>query len=194
MRVSVCLNGSPQLEIKILADQITHEQRFQLFKDLIWDLADPRYLTILHHEFTVKEVNASESMIVWQTFELDQHYQENLPQLPIPDYIFKVVQYISVSLPINELNGAIDRLDKEEILKNSELGVKDAEVESLPLNDPKISDEVFKAFLSNLDKNEIGEELIRLSVDQSLDWNLYPERIHGFLKACQTKVAEYFEY
>ncbi len=133
-------------------------------------------------------------MIVWQTFELDQHYQENLPQLPIPDYIFKVVQYIAVQMPIDDLNQSINQLDKDKILKNAEIGVKDAEIESLPLNDPKISDEVFRAFLSNLDENEIGEELVRLSVDQSLDWDLYPERIHGFLKACQAKAAEYFEY
>ena len=76
---------------------ITPEQRLQLFKDFIWDLADPRYLTILHHEFTVKKVDASQSMIVWQTFELDQDYETQIfPHISIPDYIFKVVQYISV--------------------------------------------------------------------------------------------------
>ena len=178
-----------------LEDLSTPEQRLQLFKDLMWRMSlDFEYITYLQHQFTVEKVDGCQSRIVWRAFELDQHYQENLPQLPIPDYIFEVVQYITVQMPIDDLNQAINQLDKEKILKNAELGVKDAEIESLPLNDPKISDEVFKAFLSNLDENEIGEELIRLSVEQSLDWDLYPERIHGFLKACQAKAAKNFEY
>jgi len=168
----------------------THKQRFQLFKDLIWDLADPRYLTILHHEFTVKEVDVSESMIVWQTFELDQHYQENLPQLPIPDYIFKVVQYISVSLPINELNEAIYRLDKEEILKNSELGVKDAEVESYALTDPQITDEIFAEFLACLDEYKVGMELKEFLEEESLNWEDFPDRIHQYLKSCLSEASK----
>ena len=139
-------------------------------------------------------MHAKQSLIVWHAFEFGQHYQENPPQLPIPDYIFEVVQYIAVQMPIDDLNQSINQLDKDKILKNAEIGVKDAEIESLPLNDPKISDEVFEAFLSNLDENEIGEELVRLSVDQSIDWGLYPERIHIFLKACQTKAAKHFEY
>ena len=157
-------------------------------------MSDVEYITYLQHQFTAEKVDDSQSMIVWRALEFDKHFEENLPQLPIPDYIFEVVQYIIVQMTLDDLNQAINQLDKDKILKNSELGVKDAEIESLPLNDPKISDEVFEAFLSNLDKNEIGEELIRLSAEQSLDWDLYPERIHGFLKACQTKAAKYFEY
>jgi hypothetical protein len=178
-----------------LEDLSTPEQRLQLFSDLMWRMSfDFEYITYLKHQFTVEKVDAHQSTIVWRAFELDQHYQENLPQLPIPDYIFEVVQYIAVQMPIDDLNQSINQLDKDKILKNAEIGVKDAEIESLPLNDPKISDEVFGAFLSNLDENKIGEELVRLSVEQSLDWDLYPERIHDFLKACQTKAAEYFKY
>ena len=185
------MNGSPQLEIKILADQITHEQRFQLFKDLVWDLADPRYLTILHYEFTVKEVDASESVIVCQTFELDQDYETQIfPHISIPDYIFKVVQYISVSLPINELNEAIDRLDKEEILKNSELGVKDAEVESYALTDPQITDEIFAEFLACLDEYKVGMELKEFLEEESLNWEDFPDRIHQYLKSCLSEASK----